>query len=148
MKAKFKEKEIPEISRKIIEKILKSKSKNATVLAFSGDLGAGKTTITKEIAKQFGVKKNIISPTFVIMKIYEVGKGSLYFSKFKKLIHIDAYRFDQEDEILKIGWKDMEGDKENFIILEWPENVKKHIDKDSHWIKLEHIDEDTRMIEF
>jgi len=148
MKIKFKEKEIPEISRKILEKILKSKSKNATVLAFSGDLGAGKTTITKEIAKQFGVKRNIISPTFVIMKIYEVGKDSLFFLKFKKFIHIDAYRFDQEDEILKIGWKDMEEDKDNFIILEWPENVKKHIDKDSHWIKLEHIDEDTRMIEF
>ena len=75
MRNNFKKEEIKNISEKILDKISKTiKTGNAKILAFSGDLGSGKTTITTEIGKHLGIKNIIISPTFVIMKIYEVDK--------------------------------------------------------------------------
>lgn len=148
MKTKFKKPEIPEISRKILNKISKTKNKNAKVLALSGDLGAGKTTLTQEIAKQLGIKKGIVSPTFVIMKFYEIDPRSKYYSQFKKLIHIDAYRLDSADDLLKIGWKKLIEDKDNLIIMEWPENVDGCLSESAFWVKLEHVDEETRLFEF
>lgn len=124
------------------------KSKHARVLAFSGDLGSGKTTLTQNIGLELGIEKSIISPTFVIMKIYEVDKNSIYYSHFKKLIHIDAYRLESGDELLKIGWSEIVKDKDNLIILEWPEKVESCLDRDTCWIKLKHIDDDTREVEF
>jgi len=60
----------------------------ATVVGLYGDLGAGKTFFTQVVAKTLGVEENIVSPTFVIEKIYE-----LVGQKFSHLIHIDAYRY-------------------------------------------------------
>ena len=149
MRNNFKKEEIKNISEKILDKISKTiKTGNAKILAFSGDLGSGKTTITTEIGKHLGIKNKIISPTFVIMKIYEVDKKSKYHLFFKKLIHIDAYRFDEENDILKIGWQEIQKDKDNLIIIEWPERIAKHLNKDTYFIKLEHVDKNTRSIEF
>lgn len=126
----------------IIEKINKLNSNKAIVLALLGDLGAGKTTITKEIAKILGIKENISSPTFVIMKKYNTKNN-----KFKKLIHIDAYRLEKEDEITNIGWDSIIKDKDNLIIIEWPEKVLGFLDKkDTFFVSLEHIDDKTRKI--
>jgi tRNA threonylcarbamoyladenosine biosynthesis protein TsaE len=148
MRVKFTQKQVPEISEKIIKKLLKMDNKRARVLAFSGELGAGKTTLTKELARKFGIKENIISPTFVIMKFYDIDRDSEYYSHFKKLIHIDAYRLDSHEELNKIGWDELVNDKENLIILEWPERVEKCLKEGTCWIKLEHIDEETRSLEF
>ena len=148
MKTKFKKPEIPEISRKILNKISKTKNKKARALALSGDLGAGKTTLTQEIAKQLGVKSNLVSPTFVIMKFYEIDSRSKYYSQFKKLIHIDAYRLESADDLIRIGWKKLIEDKDNLIIIEWPENVDGCLSESVFWVKLEHVDEETRLFEF
>jgi tRNA threonylcarbamoyladenosine biosynthesis protein TsaE len=149
MRKNFKKEEIKKISEKLLDKISKTKKRGkAKILALSGDLGSGKTTITGEIGRHLGIKSRIISPTFVIMKIYEINKSSKYYLFFKKLIHIDAYRFDEADEILKIGWQELQKDKNNLIIVEWPEKIAKHLDNDTYFAKLEHVDEDTRKIEF
>ncbi|HLP86430.1 MAG TPA: tRNA (adenosine(37)-N6)-threonylcarbamoyltransferase complex ATPase subunit type 1 TsaE [Candidatus Paceibacterota bacterium] len=150
MKIEFNKEKIKEISKKILDKAIKESSKNKTakVLAFSGDLGAGKTTIVKEIAKLLGIKENIISPTFVIMKIYKINPKSSYFSNFKKLVHIDAYRLESYKEMQKIGWEELEKDKDNLIIIEWPEKVKEIISNKSFKIELSHIDEENRSIKF
>ena len=124
------------------------KNNKAKVVALSGNLGAGKTTLTQELAKLLGVKENVVSPTFIIMKIYKINSDSLYYSHFKKLIHIDAYRLDSSLELLKIGWSELEGDKDNLILIEWPEKVKKCLGADTCWIKLGHIDDRTRVFEF
>ena len=64
---------------------------SATVAALQGELGAGKTTFTQEVGRILGVTENMHSPTFVIMKIYEIDwKG------FKNLIHVDAYRIERK----------------------------------------------------
>lgn len=127
----------------ILEFIGSNPKEKAVILALSGDLGTGKTTITKEIAKHLGVRENVISPTFVIMKIYKT-KDKI----FKNLIHIDAYRLENDEEILMLGWKDMIEDKNNLIILEWPERVLKCLPIDVFSINIEHKDETTRNIKF
>lgn len=148
MKIKFNKSGISKISEKILDKSIKTKTNKAMILALSGDLGAGKTTLTQELAKQLGIKENIVSPTFVIMKIYDIKKIFISELNFKKLIHIDAYRLESSDELLKIGWEEIVGDKDNIVIIEWPEKVKEIIPFDVLNINLVHIDEKTRLIEF
>lgn len=149
MKHLFKEKELIEISDRILKEITKNKkSGRASILALSGDLGAGKTTLTKEIAKKLGIKEKVVSPTFIIMKIYEVNKNSLYYKNFKKMVHIDAYRLEDKNELKNIGWGDITKDEDNLIVIEWPEIVKDSLDKDVFWVKLGHVDDDTRSLEF
>jgi len=147
MKVIFDKKEIPQVSKKLLDKIIKIKNKKAKVIAFSGDLGAGKTTLTKEMGKILEIKEDIISPTFVIMKIYKIN-SSKYKSHFKQLIHIDAYRLDSHKDLLKIGWEEIAEDKENLIIVEWPERVKNQLDINTCFIKLHHIDDQSRLLEF
>jgi len=148
MKIKFKKEGIKKISLKILNEILKIKKKKAKVVALSGELGAGKTTLTQELGKILGIKEKIISPTYIIMKFYEINSNSSYFSNFKKLIHIDAYRLDFHEELLKIGWEEISNNKDNLIIIEWPEKVKKCLNNDTCWVKLEHVDDQTRTFEF
>lgn len=148
MKIKFHKKEIREISKKILDKVKKIKNKKARILAFSGDLGAGKTTLTQEIAKHLGIKEKIISPTFVIMKSYKINPKSEYNSRFKKLVHIDAYRLDSHMDLLKLGWEGLIVDKDNLVIVEWPERVSECIPTLSLPVLLSHIDDDNREIEF
>lgn len=147
-KTQFNIEEISKIAQKVLDKILKMDNKKARVVALSGNLGAGKTTLTQEFGRQLGIKENIISPTFVIMKIYKISPRSKYYSNFKQLIHIDAYRLESSEELLKIGWKELEEDKDNLIIIEWPENAKKALSGYEYSVKLEHADDQTRVIEF
>jgi len=144
---RFTKDKIPEIARKTIKHILKTKTKKAKVVALSGDLGSGKTTLTKEIAKQFGIKENIVSPTFVIMKFYDINKNSIYFKHFKKLIHIDTYRLENSEDLFKINWLEIVSNRDNLIIIEWPEIMEKYLDREVLWFSLKHIDDQTRTIE-
>jgi tRNA threonylcarbamoyladenosine biosynthesis protein TsaE len=148
MKIKFNKNEIPEISKKLLERISKMKNKSAKILALSGELGAGKTTLTQELARQLGIKENLITPTYIIMKAYNIDTDSIYYKESKKLIHIDAYRLDSSEELLKIGWEEIKKEKENLIIIEWPEKVESCLDKDIFWVKLEHVDDQTRSVIF
>src|SRR3989338_8035019 len=68
-------------------KNIQPQKKEATIIGLYGDLGTGKTTFVQALARQAGIKRKVNSPTFVIMKNYE-----LRITNFKKLIHIDAYR--------------------------------------------------------
>lgn len=96
-----------------------SPSSQATVVALHGDLGSGKTTFAQAMGQCLGVRENMHSPTFVILKIYRIEhKG------FKNLIHIDAYRLEDEKELSSLGWEDFIKEPENLILIEWPENVK------------------------
>jgi tRNA threonylcarbamoyladenosine biosynthesis protein TsaE len=131
------------VASDIIKKLEKSHSETATVLALSGDLGSGKTTLTQEIGKQLGVRENIISPTFVIMKSYQIEN-----KVFKNLIHIDAYRLNKSSELFHLGWQELFANKNNLILIEWPENVPDCIPEKACRIKLFHAEENTRTIEF
>lgn len=130
----FTEKELPQIAKEILS-VLKARTSVATVIALSGELGAGKTSLTQEIARQLGIKENVNSPTYVIMKKYKMPPATC---DFRFLVHIDAYRLESEMELEKLGWQEIIADPENLILIEWPERVKKLIPKDAIRILLEH----------
>ena len=114
----------------------------ATVVALQGDLGAGKTAFTQEAVKIMGVVENMHSPTFVIMKIYEID-----FKGFKNFIHVDAYRLERDSELLHLGWEEIVSEPENLVFIEWPENVPGAIPISARKIAFKFIDEGAREIE-
>ena len=92
----------------------------ATLVTLSGELGVGKTTFVKAAARSLGVEEVVTSPTFVLEKIYLLPEGK----RFKRLIHIDAYRLEKGDELAPLGFDELMQDATNLVFLEWPEKVK------------------------
>ncbi|MDD5290143.1 MAG: tRNA (adenosine(37)-N6)-threonylcarbamoyltransferase complex ATPase subunit type 1 TsaE [Patescibacteria group bacterium] len=130
---------------KTIAKKLASQLKPGAVLALVGDLGAGKTHFVKGLAEYFGIKKNITSPTFVLLKIYPITKvyperaeraeGSRNRNKIKKLIHLDCYRLSHPDELLAIGFREFLQDKNCLVVIEWADKIKTLLPKNTTWLK-------------
>ena len=92
----------------------------ATVLALSGDLGAGKTAFTQMCAKHLGIEDVVVSPTFVIAKFYSIEREQF---PWNRLIHIDAYRLESWQELQALGFDEIFTDPNNLVIIEWPEQV-------------------------
>lgn len=141
MKKTFKKNEIQDIAKEIAQTLVQEN--HATIVALHGDLGAGKTTLSQSLAKELGVQENVISPTFIIMKNYETKKGN-----HKRLVHIDAYRLNSESELQKLGWEEIVADKNNLVLIEWPERVPNLIPKHAKKISLSHKSDEERSIEF
>ena len=116
-------------------------SKQALVIALKGDLGSGKTTFIQGLARGLQVKENILSPTFVIQKDF-----LLKLKNFKNLYHIDAYRLKNPEELLELGFKDLIGNPENLIVIEWADKIKKILPKNILRIKFENLGENKRRI--
>lgn len=110
-------------------------------MALFGDLGSGKTTFVKALAKKLGVEKEITSPTFVIMKKYETNQGDI-----KELIHIDCYRLSSMEDAESIGFSEILERENAVIVLEWPERVWPLIKKRARKISFEYIDETKRKV--
>lgn len=113
----------------------------ATVVALSGDLGAGKTTFVQAVAAHFGIPEPITSPTFVIEKVYECASGP-----FKRLIHIDAYRLRGEHDLGILGWHELLAEPSNLVFVEWPERVADAIPSYAIRIAIGHIDAESRAL--
>lgn len=144
MKKTFHKSEIQKIASEVLDFVEKNKKEEgATILTLSGDLGAGKTTLTQALAKELGVKENVISPTFILMKSYELKSKS-----HKQLVHIDAYRFDSHKELEKIGFAEIISNKGNLVLLEWPEKVNEVIPDSAIKVRLTHKNEEEREIEY
>ncbi len=118
----------------------------ATILGLSGDLGAGKTTFTQQLAGLLGVKEDVTSPTFVIEKVYNLPEPTLY--GFKKLIHIDAYRLDSGAELLSLGFKELLVSPHNLIIIEWPERVADVLPSGTKILKFTFINDTIRTVDY
>jgi len=91
-----------------------------TLLCLRGDLGSGKTTFTQGLLEGLGAEKPFISPTFVIMKQYDLPQMK---NGIKRVYHIDAYRIEKKD-LLFLGFEEWLDDEQGLMILEWPERVK------------------------
>jgi len=121
------------------------KQKNtAHVIGLQGDLGSGKTALTKEFAKVLGVKEEITSPTFVVMKTYAVPNHEF----IKTLVHIDAYRIEENDEMRIIHFDELLKDSTNLIVIEWPEQIEALIPSDALRMSIEIKEGETREIKY
>lgn len=143
-------KEMEVFAASLMKVVSQGNKSKATILGLKGDLGAGKTTFTKSVAKMLGVDGVVTSPTFVIEKIYKLPELSNLSQgeKFTRLIHIDAYRLKDGKDLLKLGWEEIAGNPKNLILVEWPEIVADILLKDVKIIKFKFIDENTREIEY
>ena len=105
------------------------------VITLSGDLGAGKTTLTKAIGKALNIKKAINSPTFTILKTYHGDKT---------LNHIDAYRLENGSQDL--GFEELFDD--GITIIEWPQFMSEYLPEERLEISIKRLDEEERLFEF
>ncbi len=119
--------------------------KQALVLALSGDLGAGKTTFTQGFLRGLGVRGKIASPSFTLIKNYELRIKN--YGKYKKIFHIDCYRIYKPKDILSIGIKEILSNSLNIVLIEWPERIKRILPSKIISIKFKHgLKENERVI--
>jgi len=121
---------------------LEKDEEHAALITLQGDLGAGKTAFTKELATILGITEHITSPTFVLAKEYKLKD-----QKFEKLIHIDAYRLEKGEDLGPVGFEGLLKNSNNLVVLEWPERVEESLPA---WRKEIHIvlDGDTRTLTY
>lgn len=108
----------------------------SSVLTLEGNLGAGKTAFTKGLAKGLGVKRNVNSPTFTIVKEY---KGDM------PLYHMDVYRLENSEE--DIGFSEYFSG-EGVSVVEWAQFIDLYLPEERLEVNIEYIDEDSRELRF
>lgn len=112
--------------------------KTGRVVAFTGDLGAGKTAFVSGMARALGVEERVTSPTFTIVNEYEGGRLPLF--------HFDMYRLGGADELFHIGWEDYLA-RGGICAVEWSENVAEALEPDAVRVSIVRGDGDSdRMI--
>ncbi|MCD7918118.1 MAG: tRNA (adenosine(37)-N6)-threonylcarbamoyltransferase complex ATPase subunit type 1 TsaE [Clostridiales bacterium] len=107
------------------------------VLAYTGDLGAGKTAFTRGVARGLGVPGRVTSPTFTIVNEYEGGRLPLF--------HFDMYRLGSSEELYDIGWEDYLA-RGGVCAVEWSENVEDALEDCIRVDIRRGLDEDSRKI--
>ena len=100
------------------------------VITIEGDLGAGKTTLTRAICRGYGVTGDVTSPTFTIVHEYESPRSAVY--------HLDLYRLKNPHELVTIGWDDILAAKA-LVIVEWPDRAPALMPHGHVPISLSHI---------
>ena len=148
--------ETKRIAKMFVKDMLKKeKRRSAVVLCLEGDLGVGKTTFTQGFAKGLGVRGKILSPTFVILKKFQIPKTKPYTllvhhsfneggsgggnpTPYKYFFHIDCYRLKSEKDLIALGIKEIIKNPENILLIEWPERIRKILPKEAMKIQFEH----------
>ena len=115
---------------------LAEKLQPGTVIAYRGDLGAGKTAFTRGIAKGLGCRDCVTSPTYTIVNEYLSGRMPLF--------HFDMYRLASADDLWDIGWEDYL-DRGGVCAVEWSENVEEVLER-FVLVNIEKIGDESRRI--
>jgi tRNA threonylcarbamoyladenosine biosynthesis protein TsaE len=145
--------ETQELARSFIQRLSgrAEKKKKAIIIALEGDLGSGKTTFAQGLAKGLGIKENITSPTFVLMKRYGTGVADESLrqgANSRSLFHIDCYRIEKAWQLQELGFEEIMNNPENIVAIEWPERISEILPQDAIKIKFEFVDENKRKIIF
>ncbi len=115
--------------------------RKSVVITLQGELGAGKTTFTQELGRALGVTEPITSPTFTIMKRYELEQED-----FDHLVHIDAYRFETEEEAVPLRLGEVFAIPRTIVCLEWPEQIKNLLPKDVVVVRISILEGEVRQV--
>jgi len=113
----------------------------ASIIALSGDLGAGKTQFAKGVARALGIARTITSPTFLIMRSYKASLGP-----WEHLFHLDCYRLEDPQELRVLGWDEIVANPKNLIVVEWAERVSALLPPSTVWVELEVVSPTKRTI--
>ncbi len=105
------------------------------VIAYTGDLGAGKTAFTRGLARGLGIPDRVTSPTFTIVNEYEGGRLPLF--------HFDMYRLGSSEELFDIGWEDYLA-RGGVCAVEWSENVEDALDDDAIRVEIRRSEGDNQ----
>ena len=125
--------ELPNAAKQILEEI-----KERKIIAFYGNMGAGKTTLITELCRALNVVDTISSPTFSLVNEYHTQNDEIIF-------HFDFYRIEKQEEVYDFGYEEYFY-SENLCLIEWPELIENLLPKDYITIKIEIIDNDSRLI--
>lgn len=125
----------PEETERLGERLGKT-LRGGEVIAYLGNLGAGKTAFTRGLARGLGISMRVTSPTYTIVNEYTGGRLPLF--------HFDMYRLGSSDELFDIGWEDylLRG---GVCAVEWSENVSDAME-DAIIVSIEKTDDETRRI--
>ncbi|MEO8561361.1 MAG: tRNA (adenosine(37)-N6)-threonylcarbamoyltransferase complex ATPase subunit type 1 TsaE [bacterium] len=103
------------------------------VVTFSGELGAGKTTLVKAICEGYGVVGDVTSPTFALINEYESPRSPVH--------HVDLYRLDKPEQLDSIGWDELFGGRA-VVLVEWPERAGDRLPPGRVSLLLQHLPDD------
>ncbi|MEF8847293.1 MAG: tRNA (adenosine(37)-N6)-threonylcarbamoyltransferase complex ATPase subunit type 1 TsaE [Candidatus Paceibacterota bacterium] len=118
------------LAEETAEWITKQDPEQALVVALIGELGSGKTTFVQYLANFMGVQEKILSPTFVILKKFDLPEGN-----FDNFYHIDCYRIEENEELLKLDFGKIIEDPTNIVVIEWADKIEPILP--THYLKME-----------
>ena len=130
----------PRETQKIAQKLAKSLN-GGEVIALFGDLGAGKTVFVQGLARGLGIKRRIISPSFVFMRTYPI----ILSHQTLTFYHLDLYKGESMADLASLGLDEIFS-PESVVVLEWADRIKKELPKKRINVFFETIDEKTRRI--
>ncbi len=136
---------------------LAGRLRGGQVVCLSGDLGGGKTTFMKGLARGLGVARTITSPTFVVEAVHQCkiqnskchrfkrgpAKGS---GKIRTVYHFDVYRVKSAAEVLALGWEEVLADPDGVVVVEWAERIAEILPPRCIWVRFKFVDQNTREI--
>lgn len=132
--------EVSQAGLKQVADELLEHSENKTIWLFFGEMGSGKTTLIKAIARRLGVQETMSSPTFSIVNEYASGKGV-------KVYHVDLYRLKSEQEVVDIGMEDYFRSGA-YCFVEWPEKLGRWAPTDVMQVRITPMNALHRKIEY
>ena len=124
--------ELSDVAREILSQ---SKSK---ILLFYGEMGAGKTTLIKEICSLLDIEDKISSPTFSLVNEYKSRQG-------ESVYHFDFYRIEDEEEAMDIGFEEYI-DSDKWCLIEWPQNIENLLPLKSSAIQIQILENGNRSL--
>lgn len=115
-------KETQEVGERLATSIVNDSSL-PRICCLYGELGAGKTVFTQGFAKGLGLLSRLVSPTFIIIRRYDLENYAQYF------YHVDLYRLQKMEDIESLGLNEIFGDKDAIIVIEWADRLGIHLPK-------------------
>ena len=127
--------------------------RQAVVIALTGELGAGKTVFLRGFARGLGIRRRIVSPTFILARRYRIPKHEIRSMKSeirnksqvqnskletRYFWHIDAYRLRESKDLSSIGFSEIIADARNVVAIEWADRVRSAVPKDAVWVSFRH----------
>ena len=122
----------------VVIRELTASRRRPIVLALTGPLGSGKTAFVQGLARSLGIRERVQSPTFVLVKRYQLPARSRHRYGFRHFVHIDAYRLDSVAQARHLGLGAVFRDPNTVVVVEWADRIRKLIPRSTIWIHLKH----------